>query len=81
MEGLYYYIKHYNNNKQHLYMPIKSISDNCKESFSTLKLLGDYTEAKHADNYAKAPNTTIQLKTGPSNKCITKICSWGEDAW
>ena len=44
----------------------KSICGNCKESFSTLKLLEDYTEAKHPDHYAKAPNTTMQLKQGPS---------------
>ena len=44
-EGLYYHIKHYHNNKQHfeLNMPVKIICDNCKEYFSTLKLLEDYT--------------------------------------
>ena len=56
-------------------MPVKSSFDNYKEYFSTLKLLEDYKEAKHPDHYAKAPNTTMQLKTGPSNTCITKICS------
>ena len=71
MEALYNHIKHYQNNKQHLDMPVKSICDNCKESFSTIKLLEDYTEAKHPDHYGKAPNTTMQLKTGPSNTCIT----------
>ena len=39
-------------------MPVNSICDNWKESFSTLKLQEDYTEAKHPDHYAKAPNTT-----------------------
>ena len=81
LEGLYYHIKHYHNNKQHLNLPVKSICDKCKESFSTLKFLEDYTETKHPDNYANAPNTTMQLKAGPSNTCITKICSWGEDYW
>ena len=45
-------------------MPVKSICDNCKEPFSTLKLLEDYTEAKHANHYANAPNTTMHLKQG-----------------
>ena len=64
-------------NKQHfeLNMPVNSICDNCKECFSTLKLLEDHTETKHPDHYAKAPNTTMQLKTCPCNTCITKICS------
>ena len=39
LEGLYYHIKYYHNNKQHfeLNMPVKSIS---KESFRTLKTSG-----------------------------------------
>ena len=63
LEGLYYHIKHYHNNKQHfeINMPVKSICDDCKEYFSTLKLLEDHTETKHPDHYAKAPNTTMQL--------------------
>ena len=77
VEGLYYHIKHYHNNKQQfeLNMPVKSICDNCKEYFSTLKLLEDHTKTQHPDHYAKAPNTTMQLKTCPCNTCITKICS------
>ena len=68
-KGLYYHIKHYHNNKQHfeLNMPVKSICDNCKEYFSTLKLLEDHTTTKHPDHYAKAPTTTMQLKTCPCN--------------
>ena len=77
LEGLYYHIKNYNNNKQHfeLNMHVKSISDNCKESFRTLKLLEGHTETKHPDYNAKAPNTTMQLKTCPFNTCLTKIFS------
>ena len=72
MEGLYYHIKHHHNSKQHSNMPIKSICDIWKESFDTIKHLEDNTEAKHPDYYAKAPNTSMQLKTGPINTCITK---------
>ena len=63
LEGLYYHIKHYHNNKQNLElnMSVKSISDYCEESFRTLKHLEDHTETKHPDYYAKAPNTTMQL--------------------
>ena len=55
-------------------MPVKIICDDYKESFSTLKPLGDHRETKHQDHYAKAPNTTMQLKTCPCNTCITHIC-------
>ena len=83
LEGLYYHIKHYHNNKQHfeLNRPVKNISDNCKESFRTLRFLEDHTETQHPDYYAKALNTTMQLKTCPFNTCLTKIFSWGEDSW
>ena len=47
-------------------MPLKSICDNCKESFSTLKLLEDHTETKHPDHYAKATeNLSLQYMHNP----------------
>ena len=51
----------YHNKKQHvdLNMPVKSICDNCIESFSTLKLLEYHTETKHTYHYAKA--LTLEL--------------------
>ena len=75
LEGLYYHIKHYHKKHFELNMHLKSICDNCKESFSTLKFLEDHTETKHPEHYAKAPNTTMHLQTCPCNTCITKICS------
>ena len=76
-EGLYFHIKNYHNNKQQfeLNMPLKSIRDNCKESFRTLKFLEDHTETQHPDHYAKAPNTTMQLKICPFSTFLTTIFS------
>ena len=83
LEGLHYHIKHYHNKRKHfeLNMHVKSICDNGKKSFRTLKLLEDHTETKYQDHYAKAPTTTMQLKTFSFNACLTKIFSWGEDSW
>ena len=57
-----------------LNMPVKSVCYNCKETFSTLKLLEDYTETKHPDHYAKASNTTVYLKTVPAIHAIQASC-------